>query len=117
MTDTTPKVWFVTGGNRGIGADTVKAHCRRPPCRCHRPEAGNHRGRTSGHLGVVWRLPLDITDEEQAQDAGVDAASPVRPDRRAGQQRRLRPARPVRGNLPGPDQAAVRDQHLRHDER
>ena len=67
------KVWFVTGGNRGIGAETVKAALaagHRVVATARKPETIEAAVGTSENL---LALPLDITDEDQAQ-ASVDAA-------------------------------------------
>ena len=67
------KVWFVTGANRGIGAETVKAALaagHRVVATARKPETIEAAVGTSENL---LALPLDITDEQQAQ-ASVDAA-------------------------------------------
>jgi NAD(P)-dependent dehydrogenase (short-subunit alcohol dehydrogenase family) len=68
-----PKVWFITGANRGIGAEIAKAALA----------AGHHVIATArrqetveaalGSSDALLALALDITDEQQSQDA-VDAA-------------------------------------------
>lgn len=69
----TPKVWFVTGANRGIGAETVKAALTAGDlvvATARKPETIEPAVGASENLLV---LPLDITDEQQAHHA-VDTA-------------------------------------------
>jgi NAD(P)-dependent dehydrogenase (short-subunit alcohol dehydrogenase family) len=67
------KVWFVTGANRGIGAETVKAALAAG----HGVVATARKPKTIeaavGDSDNLLALALDITDEAQAQ-ASVDAA-------------------------------------------
>jgi NAD(P)-dependent dehydrogenase (short-subunit alcohol dehydrogenase family) len=63
------KVWFVTGANRGIGAETVKAALAAG----HLVLATARQPATiEAAVGLsenLLALPLDITDEQQAHDS------------------------------------------------
>ena len=78
------KVWLITGASSGLGAALAQAVA----------DHGDMVVATSrGGDGVR----LDVTDESSIRGAVGPRARPPRPHRRAGQQRRLRPARRVRG--------------------
>jgi NAD(P)-dependent dehydrogenase (short-subunit alcohol dehydrogenase family) len=68
-----PKVWFITGANRGIGAEIAKAALAAG----HNVIATARKQETVeaavGTSDALLALALDITDEQQSQDA-VDAA-------------------------------------------
>ena len=103
------QVWLVTGAGRGMGVDIAKAAL----------DAGNavvatgrNPEKVSSVLGAhddLLVVALDVTDPASAGAAVHAERGPVRPDRRAGQQRGqfqrrvLRGAHP--GGIPGADRA------------
>ena len=94
------KVWFVTGAGRGMGVDIAKAALAAG----HAVVAtGRNPEKVSAAVGAhddLLVVELDVTDPADAEAAVAGCRRPVRPDRRAGQQRGQLQRRVLRGAQP-----------------
>ena len=94
------KTWFITGASRGLGADIANAALkRRRPRRRHRPPArGRQRQRSARTTTACCRWRSTSPTPRRPSAAVAAALARFGAHRRAGQQRRLRPPRLLRGN-------------------
>ena len=94
------KVWFVTGAGRGLGVDIAKAALAAG----HAVVAtGRNPEKVSSAIGAhddLLVVALDVTDPAERRGRRPGGRRPVRPDRRAGQQRRQLQRRVLRGAQP-----------------
>ena len=111
------KVWFVTGAGRGMGVDIAKAALAAG----HAVVAtGRNPEKVSSAVGEhddLLAVKLDVTDPADAEAAVAGRRRPVRPDRRAGQQRGQLLRRVLRGAQPGGVPGADRDHPVRPGQR
>ena len=94
------KVWLVTGAGRGLGVDIAKAALAAG----HAVVAtGRNPERVRAAIGEhddLLAVKLDVTDPADASFGRGGCGRPVRPDRRAGQQRGQLQRRLLRGAEP-----------------
>ncbi len=112
----TQKIWFITGCSRGFGREWAIAALERGD-----KVAATARDTTTlddlvtKYGDAVLPLQLDVTDREADFAAVASRARALRPARRRGQQRRLRPVRVHRGAQRAGVPRPARDQRLRRD--
>lgn len=112
------KVIFVTGAGRGLGTDIARqALAMRPPGRRHRPPPRKGARRARRRAGQPAGHRTGHHQHHRRPSGRRCCRGPLRPHRRADQQRRNLPGRLLRGDLRGADAGADRDEPVRPDER
>ena len=110
----TRKIWFITGTSRGFGREwAIAALERGDPVAATARDPSTLDDLVASYGDASCRSQLDVTDRDADFAAVAAGARALRPPRRRGQQRRLRPVRHGRGAHRAGGARADRDQPVR----